>query len=299
MLRKPQAQVLTTPRAFLHRSVLLKLDTPSDRVRGPWHHYKCVACPDPSLHMGINVETGQVKCLRCGFKSNVRVGNGIRRHKKVPKTLVDHPNLSSFTEVKGNTSLDALVYKYMSGRGIKEVGYGWRYGRKDIVGHVVFPCVGHDGNVRYAQWRRPGPGFRYMGTPTKPCLDHYSFYNLLDFVPPEIRNLMVLVEGPVDALSIRKKTGALCSPMYGISVRLLCLDLIMTARLHGIDKVLLMLDAESGYERKSKMICRVLRRTGLGVSYVKWELVNGQDPAEMSSSYLNKHIHDRRLQYAN
>lgn len=36
------------------------------RARGNWVHFKCMYCDDPSYHLGVNVDTGAVHCIRCG-----------------------------------------------------------------------------------------------------------------------------------------------------------------------------------------------------------------------------------------
>jgi len=259
--------------------------TVSTKISGDWHHYQCFMCADTSQHLGINVENGAVKCLRCGFKWSMNKKQG---HDAKVIVGID-PDLFTFESHPDYEYSDSMVRNYLSGRGV--IGKtGWAYGRGKIAGLPVFPSVNHRGEVNYIQWRYIGEGNqRYRSV--KHTIPRFDFYPILQ---PNVRErqTIILVEGPVDAHVVRAETGTWCSTMYGTNPGTHYLrDLCVAVEMYDVNRVLLMLDNDNtGHTRSEYFYYKLKYEYGINVGVVK---IRGksEDPADKGGiEALYKHL---------
>jgi len=258
----------------------------SSRISGDWHHYRCFKCDDHSNHLGINVVTGAVKCLRCGFKFSLNGKGASTPH------VLDSIDYSLFSmehagpnDESGMFPFDNQVVKYMASRDVVSKT-GWGYGRGNLTGKPVFPAVDKDGMVNYIQWKTTD---RYRSM--KHTVPRFDYYPIL-YMAPKIRSVIILVEGPIDAHVTRQHTGLWCSPMYGTNPGPFFMrDLFQAYSLYSVEKVLLMLDNDStGQSKMYYFYWKLKLEYGITV-----EMVNirgrAKDPAEFGGfRALYKHL---------
>ena len=255
---------------------------PCLNTRGDWLHYACIFCDDKSSHLGINAATGAVRCLRCGFTFSLQ---DIKKRLKGSRvSLNSYPYLQNVTEAKGDSFLDVSVYRYMVSRGVENTSLGWRYGRGELTGCPVFPAFSIDKQIHYAQWKvidkKGDYGYR-SPTNSKPRLDFFPAFNSYN------TNTLVLVEGPIDALVVRKLTRIWCSPIYGGKpTALFMFDVHKAVQRFNIKEVIVMLDREKIPMTKSRGITLRMKRLGIPATFKHCNKLDGKDPAEMTADEI-------------
>lgn len=271
----------------LVRQLQSLMSDPSPRVRGDWHHYTCLVCDDHSQHMGINIVTGQVKCLRCGFGCSVNtIVESKKRLDGAPKEDL-HDLLSPTPAVQPSspgTSVhpDTTVFQYMVSRGVGEMNRNghWFYGRGRMLGWPVFIATDIDGNIVYLQGRNiiNDGGPRYIGMRGYvPRLDCYPARRLYP------SNTLVLTEGPISAISIRKHMNLWASPTWGADMKnstAFINDVMRAARHFNIVNLIVCFDADKPGVLRGKTLAHTLRlRYRLNTAYVEWPDISDDDPA--------------------
>lgn len=272
------------------------LTTEPDSVRGDWHHYPCFMCTDSHGHgsrMGINVVTGKVHCLRCGFDSFIHVDGRLTRSQPVEK--VADLDKWEYSRSHDGCKADDCVDRIMQMRGYSPdtsgVG-GWAYGRGAILGYPVFPCVNGCGTLLYAQ-RKNTEGYKpkYLATRTEPRLDWYA-----DSTPdaqPVSRRVLVLVEGPMDMVRVRVSLPWVwCCYNSGTAVkRSIIRDIVKARARNGLpQKVVCLFDAEEDAYCRANDLTRALTLVhGVPASAVRWEredMILGTDPDKAHTDTL-------------
>jgi len=240
-----------------------------------WHHFNCPFCDDKSAHLGINVETGAVKCLRCGFR------HCIGKRDKSKKDSIAPVYQGTFSLAMTNEEIDKEVELYMSGRGVRSQ-CGWGYGRGEKMGHVAFPSYGIDGVVRYCQWRNIKNTKRgYVSLKgAQPRLDCWPFQHFG-------RGVLILTEGPIDAMKIRSLFNMWASPTYGAQFKkYIAQDVVRLQHEDKINGVIILYDNDE----VGRMSCRQLKeklkfKYGLD-NVVSTTTFKSKDPADAPSDEL-------------
>lgn len=253
---------------------------PSSKVSGNWHHYQCFMCDDHSKHLGINVETGAVRCLRCGFKFSLEHGKA--KDPIIHNEAIDQDQCSLERETVKTEPFylyDRAIYRYMLGRGVVRQT-GWGYGRGGLMAKLVFPCYSKDDRINYIQWRSGfTPADRYRSHKmTVPRFDHYPMIHM----SPAFRDLIILTEGPMDAHVVRSNTGLWCSPMYGTNPGHFFLDDLKKAYdRHGIKRLFIMLDNDNTGRTRTQFYSHLMKSVyGMNTIVIETRFWDGKDPAE-------------------
>ena len=271
---------LTAP-VPLGELLLQLLSTSPLNIRGSWHHYRCISCDDQSGHMGINVENGAVKCVRCGFSSRVPVeGDAIRpRSFTGYKPPIDMDALYSY---HCGTDTDRKIRQYVESRGVPTSGqnYGWAVGRGELYGKLVLPQYDAQGRVVAAQYR---------SIDTKRYRSMFKREPRLDFGPQWMdvpRRSLILVEGPFDCLRVRHIMQRWVSALCGSTLHPAVLRDINECE--GLDTIVVMLDRESTAARAAIGAgLRALTRTHVqDIRVCRYDSLDGRDPATMSRSEM-------------
>lgn len=241
-----------------------------------WHHYKCPFCPDTSAHLGINMDTGAVKCLRCNFSTRMKLSTRVPEKKKFP--VSEYVSLFS-TEVR-NPALDGAIRLYMEKRNILSQ-CGWGFGRGNMAGKVAFPAYDQDGVVRYCQWRGTGDSERYMSMHgSTPRLDYWPF----QLSGPGI---LILTEGPIDAHRIRSSFSMWASPLYGVGRKERIFEDIAKGYAQGaILRVVVLFDGDEAGHLMVGSTVHTLKYV-YGVNKIAGgTVVEGSDPASVAEEHL-------------
>lgn len=255
---------------------------------GVWEHYQCPLCDDSSAHMGVNQETGRYHCFRCGSSGSLGQGGGLDTRLSALASRRTKEGYSLTCSVdRSDCPEDGYIQRYMASRGVPDPKVGWRYGREALAGHVVFPSYAMDESVLYHQSKRVFKGgvtTRYRsGGNTAPRLDHLPYLR-------KRHKVLWLVEGPIDALTLRKLYGLWASPTWGSSVKdsFMC-DVAKAYSELELDKVNIIFDSEHTAEVKQQRLVNSLKYIyGVDKAHsVRWKEINGDDPGEADPSTLD------------
>ena len=281
-LFKPKPELDTS----YYRMVLNLVGQPTPRIRGDWWHYQCPACDDHSRHLGINQVIGAFKCLRCGLSGKLTAeltSTAYAKPKFTTNKAVEEAMLTF--DQKRKFVLDAFIHKYMEKRGLPDPKIGWAYGRKNLSLRVVFPCYGITGHLTYLQHRTvmEGKNQRYMSDRRLP-VPRLDFSAVLGGTFPS--SVLILVEGPIDALMVRSLTGVWAAPLYGTSLpgKPYLGDLSDAVDMFNMRKVVVWLDSEKMAENRSMSLARTLKsELGIQTASLSWPELDGRDPNDIKS----------------
>lgn len=214
----------------VNRLVLERLNAAPVTVRGPWKHYRCFACADPSAHLGINEEIGLAHCLRCGL--TVQLPSATRQpfsrpsstNKHKAQIIKDDLDLAKRISQCFSHTPDRSVIEFMRRRGFptENAIELYQFGKGRFQNCAAFPCRGSHGSVNYVQFREALAGKnRYCSlTGIKPRLDHSP-----TLLWGAARETLLLVEGPIDAAAMRISLPSLwTAPNYGTGVKRTIID---------------------------------------------------------------------------
>jgi ribosomal protein S27E/5S rRNA maturation endonuclease (ribonuclease M5) len=241
------------------------------RPRASWIHVKCPMCHDKSAHLGINTQTGQIRCLKCGSTSRLQGFHA--GPTKIPVKKRQQENLDSlFT-----SEIDATVASYLSGRGIALPDPAVACGRGKADGCPCFLSIGSTGDVVYLQWRR---------IDRKQYVSPDGTLPRLSFVGHKAENrkhLLILTEGPVDAIKVRQATGCWSSPLCGVTLNSNYLADIIES---GADMVLVALDNDTTGRFATSKVSTILESVGLCVRCVDWGGTQHKDFGDMNHAEI-------------
>lgn len=171
--------------------------------RGDWLHLSCPECGDTKKHLGVNVRTGHIVCLRCGVSSQATWVDKSCVFKLVSR---DTPPLHQYYVSLSDSVSDMDVASYIISRGIdihdRQVGFG----RGDAANCAVFIQYDENTEPNYIQWRSIKEKQYMSVSGTSPRLNHYGKKKVEG-------DVLVLTEGPVDAIRVRVATGLWSSPL--------------------------------------------------------------------------------------
>lgn len=253
-------------------NAILATQTPR-RPRGAWNHYLCPACNDKSGHLGVNIQTGAVKCVRCGATGSLFSGGGVVR-KSNPRRL----SLLGEEVVQFDTP-DDKVHDYMLARGVSlpPSPDTWGYGTGWSTGCPVFMARNRSGELAYVQKRTNNPNSRYEAVPnTVPTVDMVGVRG----------KIVVITEGPISALVVAQETGMDAKPLWGAQPRTSTLRSMLG---YPVDRVVLMFDPDTPGIRGMARVYTFLMMNGVRTScvrYSKEDILSGDDPADMPKDRL-------------
>lgn len=173
------------------------------KPRGDWRHLTCPACADKGKHLGINLRTGHIVCIRCGIASHATwiSKSGLLK----PRGPVVDPEFWMYFVNEGvEGSADSDVAEYASSRGLSMKDPQVAYGRGPAAKSLVFIQYDNGMQPNYIQWRSLTDHIYRAVAGTQPRLNH---------VHGGQGKILVLNEGPVDAIRVRTATGLWTSPL--------------------------------------------------------------------------------------
>jgi len=171
--------------------------------RGNWRHLQCPACNDTGTHLGVNIKTGHIVCIRCGLASHATWINKSAAFKVAQKENVEtNTYFTRGLDDSAMSMLDHDIAEYALSRGLDIADPQLAFGRRNAAGCLVF--IQYDSNEEpyYIQWRNTQEHIYRSIPDTRPRLNMYGRNDIL-----------VLTEGPVDAIRVRMATGLWTSPM--------------------------------------------------------------------------------------
>ena len=174
------------------------------KARGEWRHLRCPLCGDEGTHLGVSMRTGHIVCLRCGAASHATwISKSAILH--VEKKEV--PKFNEYYVWGGSKNpVDMNIASYINVRGLDILDNQVGFGRGPAWGSVVFIQYDEYEHANYIQWRSIAEK-RYMTLPgTSPRLNHYGKRKVEG-------DILVVTEGPVDAIRVRMATGLWSSPL--------------------------------------------------------------------------------------
>ena len=261
------------PHTETMKSYVLATVHRATQPRGNWVHMPCPICGDRGNHLGYNSQTGQVHCLRCGLSANITGGGGLVKPRK------EQEKLSLYYEeelIHGNAE-----WEYARKRGLIIPDPCLASGSGDAEGCLVFLTWGPYRKVNYLQYRTTDPtsSRRYASvTGTIPRLNHFGNGSIL-----------VLTEGPIDAVCVRQCTGIWTSALYGCQISS---DMLSDIILADPMLVVIMLDNDEAGRKGTRNVSERLIGAGITISCVKYKEGQPKDAGDMSCDMIIELVSD-------
>lgn len=262
------------------------------RRRGQWRTFICPHCDDHSGHLGVNVQSGRVRCLKCGHRDSMR-----RLLKEyalgIPETPPTVPAVgppSRPAAIPGYRRWDTVESPVVDAgrslfleRGIEPIDVEWGVSdNAQLALRIILPIT--TGGVLVSYQARVASSLmrpKYLTAPTaegwkgaSECLYNY------DHAPDHSR--IVICEGPFDAL----RTNGVA--LFGTSISTVQLGLI--AQKEPTD-IIVALDADA-HAQSVDTLARVLRYpfptvpTIRLVRYSDLQVKTRVDPASLTEQEL-------------
>jgi hypothetical protein len=250
--------------------------------RGDWKHYRCPFCPDRGAHLGINGATGAIRCLRCDYTGSIDVGRTDLQVRAAPPMLW----LDGYWSGTGEKA-DGKLRDFMSAQRRVYRQDLWFRGANDAEGCPVFRSTSPGGETRYLQWLTPS-GYRAPSN-SHPYLDHCTYGE----IKVVMRNVLVLTEGPIDALRVRQALDMWTSPNYGVTVKSDIVGEIVSLA-DKLDMVMLFFDNDDAGRRGAAEHVSLLRMHGvrrvMGVGYDP-RMSEDADPGSLTDEQIREQVH--------
>lgn len=295
---KMPTPVLKTPGVSIDSSLVAVirslLETTPKKVRGPWHHYACPSCGDHSAHLGINIDTGGVRCFRCDLRLNISTPE--ERNNRDPIRSDTHQinknrGASPYDKYSSDESdgglLDKSVDEYMTSRGVPDPRLGWSYGRDMATGCPVFNCRNAKGDIVYSQFRlctENGSRYCTVERGLEPRLDCTQVLNGTS------SSILVINEGPISSLATRK-LGVWSVYNSGKALKhTICRDIEYATVQFDLKTVYVWFDDEPIAEDNAEVMATVLKtQYGVDTKIIRWHMGHkhsGKDQADVDTKTL-------------
>lgn len=246
------------------------------KPRGDWRHLSCPSCGDRGTHLGLNIRTGHIVCIRCGLASHATWIDKSAVFKHVRK---EDPEFNSYYThgAESNMSmLDHDIAEYAASRKMDISDNQLAFGRRGAVGCLVF--IQYDANETpiYIQWRSL-QDHMYRAIPnTRPRLNMYGRSDIL-----------VLTEGPVDAIRVRMATGLWTSPLCSTKMDAnYNIDILMA----NPRMVIIMMDNDDAGRGGAPKVALKLTQMGINNRVVHYSPSEPKDAGDMTDDQIVKVI---------
>lgn len=269
-----------------------------DKANQEYYQFYCPFCQHHKKKLGINLNTGYVKCWVCGPKGGVvnvlhklRYDNAtISKFKtafnyKSSKKIVSYSTISLPNEFKrfDNTFFGKRAYEYVKSRGITDkdiIKYGIGYcDSGKYSGRIIIPDYNEHGELIYFTARSYEP-FAKLSTLTPQGSKNVIFDELLiNWSEP-----IILVEGKFDAIVVRRNA----IPLYGKIINDSIKNKIIE---NNVKEIYICLDGDAYHDIMQNCTWFVDH----GITTYRVILPENEDPASLGHDLIWKYINQSKV----